>query len=300
MSGHRVSINRTIHFIDGKNNEIGGAWQNGSLTWSEMAEWMEITFQKPTDEYAPFHCLEPDDPAQPLAQHGPLIITQNNNSPIKPGFYIILIPQGAVVEIPINGENPTPRPSSRVSSAELDNQARNFRSRVRARDGRCVITGAEPAGDDFVRLAAAHIFPLAYLDVWKTESWQRKIADDRYVGESGINSVQNGILLRSDVHELFDTFRIAINPDRGYKTYSFLNDPTLDNLTMFRDPNTAAQYQPSRDLLKHHFRMSVLLNMKGREGYPRWDEDIPSGCDEMAEAASSEEGKLRLETILAR
>lgn len=41
------------------------------------------------------------------------------------------------------------------------------------------------------------------------------VADDRYVGESGINSVQNGILLRADVHELFDTYRIAINPDVG-------------------------------------------------------------------------------------
>lgn len=68
---------------------------------------------------------------------------------------------------------------------------------------------------------------------------------------------------------------------------------------MFRDPNTAAKYQPCRALLKHHFRMCVLLNMKGRAGYPEWDEDMPSGCDDMAEVASSEEGKLRLETILA-
>jgi hypothetical protein len=68
---------------------------------------------------------------------------------------------------------------------------------------------------------------------------------------------------------------------------------------MFRDLNTAAQYQPCRSLLKHHFRMCVLLNMKGRAGYPKWDEDMPPGCDDMAEVASSEEGKLRLETILA-
>jgi hypothetical protein len=80
--------------------------------------------------------------------------------------------------------------------------------------------------------------------------------------------------------------------------YCFIDEPELDNLIMFRDPNTATQYQPCGDLLKHHFRISVLLNMKGREGYPKWDEDIPSGCDEMAEAASSEEGKLRLEAIL--
>lgn len=121
MSGYRVSIKRNIHFVDGNNNEIGGAWQNGTLTWSEMAEWMEITFQKPTDEYAPFSCLEPGDPVQPLARHVPEIIIQNNTSPIVPEFYIILSPEVGVVDIPINGENPMPRPSSRASSAELDN-----------------------------------------------------------------------------------------------------------------------------------------------------------------------------------
>lgn len=120
MSGHRVSIKRNIHFVNGENDEIGGAWQNGALTWSEMAEWMEIVFEKPVDEYAPFRCLEPDDPAQPLAQHGPVIIMQGNNNPIAPSFYVILSPQGAVVDIPINRQNPTPRPSSRASSSNLD------------------------------------------------------------------------------------------------------------------------------------------------------------------------------------
>ena len=28
-----------------------------------------------------------------------------------------------------------------------------------------------------------------------------------------INSVQNGLLLRSDIHQLFDMYRISINPD---------------------------------------------------------------------------------------
>ena len=68
---------------------------------------------------------------------------------------------------------------------------------------------------------------------------------------------------------------------------------------MFRNPNVDAKYQPCRELLKHHFRMAVLVNMKGRAGYPLWDEDIPQGCDIMAEIASSEQGKLRFETVLA-
>ena len=45
--------------------------------------------------------------------------------------------------------------------------------------------------------------------------------------------------------------------------------------------------------------MAVLLNMKGRAGFPEWDEDMPAGCDQLAEVGKSDQGKLRFETILA-
>jgi hypothetical protein len=69
-------------------------------------------------------------------------------------------------------------------------------------------------------------------------------------------------------------------------------------MKMYRNPNVDEKYQPSRALLKHHFRMAVLLNMKARAGYPEWDEDLPEG-DQMAEIALSQQGQLRLETVLA-
>jgi hypothetical protein len=68
---------------------------------------------------------------------------------------------------------------------------------------------------------------------------------------------------------------------------------------MYRNPDVPARYQPSRALLKHHFRISVLCNMKTRAGYPKWDEDILDGCDQMLEIANSEQGQLRLELMLA-
>ncbi len=44
-------------------------------------------------------------------------------------------------------------------------QAKNFRRRVRERDGRYVVTGS--VGPSFIGLEATHIFPLAHLDlVW--------------------------------------------------------------------------------------------------------------------------------------
>ena len=85
----------------------------------------------------------------------------------------------------------------------------------------------------------------------------------------------------------------------NYKVVCFCNRPRFDGMRMYLNPDVDEKHQPSRALLKHHYRMAVLLNMKARVGYPEWDEDIPEGCDQMAEIALSEEGQLRLETVLA-
>ena len=37
--------------------------------------------------------------------------------------------------------------------------------------------------------------------------------------------------------------------------------------------------------------MADLSNMKGRAGYPDWDEDMPEGCDQIAEISHSEGGR---------
>lgn len=79
---------------------------------------------------------------------------------------------------------------------------------MRERDGQCVITGFEY--DDYVALEAAHIFPLAYGSHWIEYDFDRWITDGS--GQS-INSVQSGILLRSDIHRLFDLYAFSINPD---------------------------------------------------------------------------------------
>jgi hypothetical protein len=156
---------------------------------------------------------------------------------------------------------------------------------------------------------------------WRLGSWQQQIADDEYVGEPGIHSVQNGILMDRTVHAFFDKYIIAINPDVSliisirfsyfrflttgiiqinYKIFCFVAGQLgFDGLKMFRNPDAPAKHQPSRELLRHHFQMAVLYNMKGGAGLPEWDEDMPAGYDPIAEVTNSEQGKLRLETILA-
>ena len=84
-----------------------------------------------------------------------------------------------------------------------------------------------------------------------------------------------------------------------YKVVCFCNQLRIDGVKMYRNSNGDEKYQPCRALLKHHFRMAVLLNMKARAGYPEWEEDIPEGYDQMAEIYVSQQGRLRLETVLA-
>jgi hypothetical protein len=75
---------RNIHLVNADNDEIGGTWQNGSLTWAEMLEWMQITFELLIDEYTPFPCLEDGDPKDPVNQHGAPINMQANTNSIQP------------------------------------------------------------------------------------------------------------------------------------------------------------------------------------------------------------------------
>jgi hypothetical protein len=68
MPGHRapVELTRNVHFVDANNDEIGGLCQNGSLTWAEISEWMQIVYMLPFDQYATFPCLENGDPEEPV------------------------------------------------------------------------------------------------------------------------------------------------------------------------------------------------------------------------------------------
>jgi hypothetical protein len=75
---------------------------------------------------------------------------------------------------------------------------------------------------------AAHVFPIAYEGHWKDHGYDRWITIQPDNG-GAINSVQNGMLLRNDIHHLFDTYNLSINPDVGFRRTRW--DPWL---IMFR------------------------------------------------------------------
>ena len=105
----------------------------------------------------------------------------------------------------------------RTISLNTGTRLTEFRDTVRERDRRCVITGHEAPRSDFGiwrGLEAAHIFPLAYEEHWTRHNFSRWITIPPVTATAAsINSVQNGILLRADIHSLFDGFDISINPD---------------------------------------------------------------------------------------
>jgi hypothetical protein len=63
-------------------------------------------------------------------------------------------------------------------------------------------------------MEAAHIFPLAYEAEWNAKNYGRWInIPPAIVSVGSINSVQNGMLLESAIHALFDSYLVSINPD---------------------------------------------------------------------------------------
>ena len=111
----------------------------------------------------------------------------------------------------------------RTISVASGTRVAEFREAVRQRDRRCIITGRLVLRADYDiwrGFEATHIFPIAYKGRatrlykghWDQYDYGRWITIQPNTGGS-INSVQNGLLLGSDIHDLFDSYDISINPD---------------------------------------------------------------------------------------
>ncbi|KAH9066644.1 hypothetical protein EDB87DRAFT_1587336 [Lactarius vividus] len=173
---------------------------------------MQMVYMLPSNQYPILPCSGHGDPEDPVGRHGALINMQEITDLVQPGYYVVLSPEGLPVEIPINEEGPIPRATT-GSPSKVDPRFENLRRRVRGRDQHCVVTRTRSFR--FIGLGAAHIFPVAHLDLWRSGSWKQHITDDKYDGETGIHSVQNGILLDKTAHIYFDKYLLAIDPDVG-------------------------------------------------------------------------------------
>jgi len=107
----------------------------------------------------------------------------------------------------------------RILSHNSEREA-SFRDKLRARDGKCVLSGFEDLNadiGDWSPFSAAHIFPPEKENIWIMHDFQtRLISDVDYVNgvsELKINSCQNGLPIRRDLHTMFDNYLISVNPD---------------------------------------------------------------------------------------
>ena len=103
----------------------------------------------------------------------------------------------------------------RTASHATGSRIQSFCDAVRLRDRRCVISGEKAVCahlNVWTGFEAAHIFPLAYEGEWEEQGYGRWITSIPISGGT-INSVQNGMLLNSSIHQLFDSYHLAVNPD---------------------------------------------------------------------------------------
>ncbi|CUS12263.1 unnamed protein product, partial [Tuber aestivum] len=102
------------------------------------------------------------------------------------------------------------------------------------------------------------------------------------------------------MHQKFDQYLVSVNPDDNYKIVVF--DPDIRVLDgRILDPmcrNPADPHRVSDQLLRWHFRQSVLANMRG-EGEPIFEHDFPPGTDMVGEILSGPYGQERFELEIA-
>ncbi|KAG0640712.1 hypothetical protein HOY80DRAFT_1015312 [Tuber brumale] len=211
-------------------------------------------------------------------------LVERDSQQLQPGNYYI------VTDVPL----------TRTKSVTSGTRIESFRDAVRNRDQGCVITGMRAPLAQFGNwrsFEASHIFPLAYEQHWNQCNYGRWItvppADE---SDGSINSLQNGILLRSDMRDFFDNYDLTINPDDNYKIVCFSPLPFDDNIAgrplgrVFLDN----PLRPVDELLRWHFRQAVLVNMKG-EGEPSFETDFPPGSDIIGEIMSGPKCGERME-----
>ncbi|KAF1808661.1 hypothetical protein P152DRAFT_462221 [Eremomyces bilateralis CBS 781.70] len=213
---------------------------------------------------------------------------ERNDDPLQPGKYYII----AAGPFSVNNEPWLLRTISHSTGTRTD----SFRNAIRSRDRRCVISGQKAVGayrNNWRGFEAAHVFPLAYEGDWTQHGYDRWITIPPEKGGT-INSVQNGMLLRTDIHQLFDSYDLSIDPDDNYKIVFFSDDGAgLAGKCLDQEFRNNPQ-RPVDPLLRWHFRQAVLANMRGA-GEPQFEHDFPPGSDMVGDILNGPKAAERME-----
>ncbi|KAL4882555.1 HNH endonuclease-domain-containing protein [Aspergillus karnatakaensis] len=261
----------------------------------------------PSPQWAIFHLNMDGSTATKLRRNG--------HSLVRPGAYIVLQSNSNPINVTATAELSIRRlyssePSSREVSADRNAHQRHFRDSVRERDDKCVITGDGLGNTTPVPYAgsdAAHIYPVSRVAEWRQQNLQQHITDTSpatAITQTGLYSAQNGLLLRSDIHHLWDNFLIAIDPDADYKVICFHGEDTVEKKRRLggnrikgathNSPNPNDRISPR--LLRWHLKMCLLKMMKGNSQIKDWEHDLEP--DTIEGILSEPDGAERMEVEL--
>ncbi|KAF1812074.1 hypothetical protein P152DRAFT_466867 [Eremomyces bilateralis CBS 781.70] len=217
---------------------------------------------------------------------------EKDDGPLQPGKYFIV----SAGSFNVTDEAFLVRTISHATGTRVA----SFCESVRSRDRKCVISGLNIITlggiDIWDGFEASHIFPLAYESHWINNDYGRWVSIEPPRGGT-INSVQNGILLDSVMHQLFDNYFISINPDDNYKVMAFR--PNARGIGSHHlDPGYFARPDaPLDSVLRWHFRQAVLANMRGA-GEPIFEHDFPPGSDIVGDILHGPRAAARMESEL--
>ncbi|KAJ5781930.1 uncharacterized protein N7518_010413 [Penicillium psychrosexuale] len=283
--------------------EIPTTQQAQYITEEMLCRYCWLVFIFPNqNEWAIYKLQANNTPDTTALQH-------DSASLVSPGNYVVLDLNHAPITIDLT-PNYAPR-RVRTQSADSQSQGQRewsrlqnkFRDSLRTRDAACAITGPNAIASrrsPFRGLEATHIFPVSKVDEWRRNQYRRYITDTRpssEIGESGLYSPQNGLLLRSDIHIHFDAFEIGIDADADYKIIVFVPDTTGIGGTRLRNSALSGTLRVSANLLRWHLRMCLYKHLKANaEPQTEWEEDL--GEDPMGEILSQPDAAERMEVEL--
>lgn len=287
---------RNVEVVDSDGAVIAGFWQYGTLQWDEFYRYM-ITFVVTTTAWTIFQF----DTVQ-----------QRRGAPCEPsagivhsGHYILLSSAGEPLRIGLVPTLPRPRNPTHSNTPARGSY---YRTRGRARDGKCVITNLQT--QTYSRLKVAHIFPRAHDVEWIRKGFPSKITDTADEADMGgrtkIDSVQNVITLRSDLHDAWDNYEFGVDPNNNYRITAFTNgNADLNGLYLQLDHIQDPTLRPLDELFTDHFMQGIFKHMKGAGevgwSYEDYDEAFGDGSFNLSNVKiwDTDEGRKRFELALS-
>ncbi|EFR03627.1 hypothetical protein MGYG_06621 [Nannizzia gypsea CBS 118893] len=254
----------------------GGLYAANNLTKRQLINILNVAF-RPSGGFD-------------ISQRGSVAPLAATDDVVEPGHYIL---SSTIPEQDVSASDE--QYHRRTLSLSDTGRDEAFRRDVRQRDGRCVITGRVNTVASLGKwrgFEAAHIFPLALSMIFTSCGFSNVITDNR-----GIDSPINGLLLRSDIHQMWDGYEFAVNPDDNYRVYSFQGNAAEYHGSTLHEVCRQSEAKVSDALLRWHFEQAVLGNVRGA-AEPAFEFDFPPGTDIMGEIREGPLAAERMETEL--